>query len=58
VIRHLRRWAFVLPCAVTVIGCASATQRRTTDGYRDPYVLTLDLQAALRTDTVPNFRAA
>jgi hypothetical protein len=56
--RRLRRRAFLLPCALALLACASATQRRTTDGYRDPYVLTLDLQAALRTDTAPHIRAA
>jgi hypothetical protein len=49
----LHRGAFVLTCALTLLGCASANQRRTTDGYFDPYVITLDLQAALRTDAAP-----
>jgi hypothetical protein len=44
--RLLRRWALVLPCALTLLACASAS-RRATEGYFDPYVVTLDLQAAL-----------
>jgi hypothetical protein len=56
--RHLHRWAFVLPCSLTLLGCASANQRRTTDGYFDPYVITLDLQAALQTDATGRSRAA
>ena len=55
--RPLRRWAFVLPCALTLLGCASAS-RRATDGYFDPYVITLDLQAARQADAAPHIRAA
>lgn len=55
---HPRRWAFLLPCALTLLGCASTAQRRKTDGYFDPYVITLDLEAARQTDTAPGIRAA
>jgi hypothetical protein len=55
--RHLHRSAFVLPCALALLGCASANQRR-ADGYFDPYVITLDLQEARQRDTAPPIHAA
>jgi hypothetical protein len=46
--RYLQGCAFLLLCAPALLGCASANQRHATDGYFDPYVITLDLQAAER----------
>jgi hypothetical protein len=58
VTHHLQRWAFLLPCTLALLACASASQRRATDGYFDPYVITLDLQAQRQTDTAHRIRSA
>jgi hypothetical protein len=59
VTHHLQRWAFLVPCTLALLACASANQRHATDSYFDPYVITLDLQAARQTDTAFAFiRAA
>ena len=56
---RLQRGAFLVLCSLALLGCASANQRRTTDGFFDPYVVTLDLQAARQTATaVALLRAA
>jgi len=54
----LQRWAFLLPCTLALLACASANQRRATEGYFDPYVITLDLEAARQTDTAHRIRTA
>jgi hypothetical protein len=51
--RHLQGCAFLLLCAPALLGCASANQRHATDGYFDPYVITLDLQAARQAAGAP-----
>ena len=56
--RYLQRCALVLPCALALLACASATQRHATDGYFDPYVITLDLQAARQTAAAPRSHTA
>jgi hypothetical protein len=56
--RYLHRYAFPLLCALALLGCASANQRHATDGYFDPYVISLDLQAARQTATAPRIHTA